>query len=272
MVQLCVFASISSNVYGVDGVVLIDQKRAMQGGVSSEDAPGFPVTISQPGSYRLSGNLTVPDASTTGIEITANHVTLDLNGFAIIGPNVCTGSPVTCTFSGGGVGIHAGSFQVGIVAPDGVRVVNGSVRGMGFHGVRLMGSGTVVEGVTTENNGGPGIVVGTGSVIDSSAISNGGTTGIIALNVRGSIASENRGIGIFVRPGGVASGNSSSQNGGDGITTTKGTLRGNSATLNKGFGMSVTCPASVVGNVALDNTLGNLRLLGAGCVGTDNVQ
>jgi hypothetical protein len=90
--------------------------------------------------------------------------------------------------------------------------------------------------------------------------------------VRGSIASENRGIGIFVRQGGVASGNYSGQNGGDGINATKGTLRGNSVTLNKGFGMSVTCPASVVGNVALDNTLGNLRLLGAGCLGTDNVQ
>jgi hypothetical protein len=271
MVQLCVFASISSSVYGVDGVILIDQKRALQGGVSPDDAPGFPVTISQPGSYRLSGNLTVPDASTTGIEITASHVTVDMNGFAIIGPNVCTGSPATCTFSGGGVGIHAGSFQVGVVAPDGVRVMNGSVRGMGFHGVRLMGSGTMVR-VTTQNNGGPGIVVGAGSVIDSSALQNGGTTGIISLNVRGSIATENRGVGIFVRQGGVASGNYSAQNGGDGISATKGSLAQNSATLNKGFGISVTCPASVVGNVALDNTLGNLRLIGAGCVGTDNVQ
>src|SRR5262245_22568311 len=39
-----------------------------------------PVTISQPGSYRLSSNLNVP-SNTNGIEISSNDVTIDLNGF-----------------------------------------------------------------------------------------------------------------------------------------------------------------------------------------------
>ena len=37
----------------------------------------FPLVISEPGSYRLSGNLTAP-ANTNGIDITANNVTIDL--------------------------------------------------------------------------------------------------------------------------------------------------------------------------------------------------
>src|SRR5438046_162421 len=41
--------------YASDGVVEINQARALAGGVTRGDAPGFPVTISQPGSYRLTG-------------------------------------------------------------------------------------------------------------------------------------------------------------------------------------------------------------------------
>ncbi len=93
MTQVCMLAAISSSLYAVDGVILIDQNHALIGNITPGDAPGFPVTISQPGSYRLSGDLIVPDANTTAIQITADHVTLDLNGFAIIGPTVCTSSP-----------------------------------------------------------------------------------------------------------------------------------------------------------------------------------
>src|SRR5262245_3116596 len=89
-------------------VVLIDQKSAQSGKVTEGDAAGFPVTISEPGSYRLNSNLVVTDASVTVIEITANDVTLDLAGFSIIGPNSCGGTPVVCTMSGGGgIGIKA---------------------------------------------------------------------------------------------------------------------------------------------------------------------
>jgi hypothetical protein len=74
-----------STLYAGDGVILIDQNRALAGNVTPVDAPGFPVTITQPGSYRLSGNLTA-GANVSGIEILASNVTLDLNGFTISGP------------------------------------------------------------------------------------------------------------------------------------------------------------------------------------------
>jgi len=61
----------------VDGVVLINQATVMGVG-------GFPYTITHPGSYRLSSNLTVP-AGPDGIDINTDNVTLDLNGFTITG-------------------------------------------------------------------------------------------------------------------------------------------------------------------------------------------
>src|SRR6266567_1525463 len=60
---------------GVDGTVLINQSTVMAAG-------GFPYMITQPGSYRLSGNLQAP-VNTSAIVITGVYVTLDLNGFSI---------------------------------------------------------------------------------------------------------------------------------------------------------------------------------------------
>jgi len=59
----------------VDGVVLINQSTIMAAG-------GFPYKITQPGSYRLTGNL-LADANKTAIEITSSNVSFDLNGFTI---------------------------------------------------------------------------------------------------------------------------------------------------------------------------------------------
>src|SRR6202011_4694295 len=125
-------AALSCNMYAVDGVVLIDQNRALAGGVTPGDTPGFPVTISVSGSYRLSGNLTVPDANTTAILITQDNVTIDLNGFSIIGPTVCVGSPTvtSCSPLGAGYGVDGGGHHS-------ITVINGSVRGMGNSGISL---------------------------------------------------------------------------------------------------------------------------------------
>jgi hypothetical protein len=81
---LAAFALVPLTAAAVDGVILIDQNKALAGSVTPGDAPGFPVTITRPGSYRLSGNLTLP-ASANGIAITSDGVFLDLNGFTITG-------------------------------------------------------------------------------------------------------------------------------------------------------------------------------------------
>jgi hypothetical protein len=63
--------------YAVDGVTLINQSTVMAAG-------GFPYKITQPGSYKLTGNLSVPNF-VSGLQIAVSNVTLDLNGFTISG-------------------------------------------------------------------------------------------------------------------------------------------------------------------------------------------
>lgn len=154
-----------------DGVTLITQKEADQGNVTTDDTRGFPVTISESGSYRLGSNLVVPDADTTAIDITAPNVVVDLNGFSILGP----GTP------GSGVGVHApfrGTFPAGNVT-----VKNGVITGMGGAGIRLFAS-CRVEGVHALSNG-AGVVVAFGCTVVNNSV-----------NI-------NRGVGIHVAGGSV---------------------------------------------------------------------
>lgn len=254
----------------VDGVVLIDQKSAMGGRVTPGDQPGFPVTISQPGSYRLSGNLVVSDPMTTAVQITADNVTLDLNGFTISGPNTCTPNPTTCAYTGtGAIGVMAVG-PAGVASPSNVRVMNGVVRGMGGHGIRMMGDGTVVENVQAVGNGGPGIVVGEGTVINSVAKLNASGTAIVGLIVKGCVATNNV-FGIFVRSGGVAIGNTAMNNAAGGISVNNATATGNTANNNATYGIDAICPGVLANNTAYNNQQANIRTNGA-CTMTGNTQ
>lgn len=246
-VSLFAIAAMVLGSGAVRAEVPIDQKSAQSGKVTAGDAPGFPVTLSEPGSYRLTSNLIV-EAGMTAIEITASDVTLDLGGFSIIGPNTCSGTPVVCSLSGGG-GIGVKAVADTGPSPENVRVQNGTVRGMSGHGIRLIGNGTVVERVHAVSNGGPGIVVGLGSIIDSVAMFNGSGASVVGLIVRGTVANNNV-FGIFIRAGGVAT--------------------GNSAISNAATGLSVQCPAVVVGNTTSNNGT-DLQLNGA-CAVANHAQ
>src|SRR4051794_19461257 len=87
-VFILMLLTISLPVFAVDGVVLISQSTVTAAG-------GFPFKITQPGSYKLTTNLVVP-ADKAGIQIAANDVTLDLNGFGITGAIVCDVQGITC--------------------------------------------------------------------------------------------------------------------------------------------------------------------------------
>ena len=106
--MLCLAALIVVSQSAYAQVVLIDRAKAMAGGVTPGDEPGFPVSITRPGSYRLTSNLRSPSA--VAIEIAADNVSLNLNGFAVIGPN--TFFPFLEGITGDGrkhVRIHNGS-------------------------------------------------------------------------------------------------------------------------------------------------------------------
>ncbi len=106
---------------------LIDQNKVLAGSVTPGDAPGFPLTISQPGSYKLTSNLYVP-AGSDGIQITADNVTLDLNGFTVLGT-------ATCSQNGSTLAVTCSQMQGNGVYAEGRKhaaVKNGTVRGFGF--------------------------------------------------------------------------------------------------------------------------------------------
>jgi hypothetical protein len=258
---------LSTGLYAADRVVLIDQDKAMSGNVTPGDEAGFPVTLSQSGSYRLTGNLTLPDNNTTGIEITADHVTIDLNGFSIIGPVVCHANPTGCSARGNGIGILAG--DIGTAGRQGIKILNGSITGVGLDGIQITGDGNFIEKVTADSNGRNGILLTDGTVVDCVAMVN-GSTGIAASSVRGSTAGQNRVDGIRVTS--LATGNVASANGLNGISAFNSTISNNTVQFNVQYGIDGGCPSSIVGNTALSNQAGNINISGPSCVLSNNAQ
>jgi hypothetical protein len=211
--------ALSGTASALEGVTLIDQARALEGRVTPGYAPGFPVEINLPGSYRLAGNLNVFNPNTTAIQINATNVTLDLNGFTVQGVTECgfdpSGTTFGCRNTGSGVGIEASNPRN---ASGGVAVLNGSVRKMGASGVSLMrmtgvtvrnvlsiGNGRngieafspLIDGVSASNNGGHGIQVNFGTLRDSMSTLNGGD-GIFAFHALliGNFVQGNSGYGL----------------------------------------------------------------------------
>jgi len=89
--------------------------------------------ITTEGLHRLTGNLKVVDPDRNVIEIAASNVTLDLNGYTISGPAVCSyGTPVTCTHS---TNIGNGIYASVLGKPLNLTIMNGSIHGMASYAI-----------------------------------------------------------------------------------------------------------------------------------------
>jgi hypothetical protein len=205
---------------GVDGEILINQAKANAGGVTPGDASGFPVTLSRPGRYKLSGNLGVP-AGEVGIEVTARDVTINFNGFTM-SSTVSSSQPA-----------------VGISARDiaGLRVMKGTITGFGSAAILNDGLGsafTVIENMRIVNN-----ISGIG----------------IGENVRvlnSTVANNTNGGGIICRSGCAIENNVITGNGGHGIAMWGGgVVLGNVIVANTNFGLVVSNGSSGYGNNVL---------------------
>lgn len=170
----------ASAAQAVDGAIEINQARALAGGVTSTDAPGFPVTLDTTGSYRLTGNLTVPDANTDAIVVDAENVTIDLGGFAILGITGCLGTSgnISCSNTGTGSGI---TTTAGFPVSTGTVVRNGTIYGMGAHCLELR-AGSWVDGVLVQFCGIDGIRAEDDSLVTNNRIRLVGSTGLYAVS------------------------------------------------------------------------------------------
>lgn len=208
--------------HAAEGVLEINQACATSisgcfpgdsGASTPGETDGFPVTIAQPGSYRLTSNLSLTSTSQTAIHATVGGVQIDLGGFTISGPNQCFGIPISsCTANTGG---HA------VLGAQDTAVRNGRIVGMGSNGVRLWYSARV-EDLHVSWSGLDGISVGEQSTVE------------------GCISASNGFSGISAGYRSVVRGNTSTGNAQDGFYVWSGVVQGNTATLNGGRGLYLT--------------------------------
>ncbi len=241
--------------HALDGQILINQSNALAGSVTPGDSPGFPVTLSQRGSYRLSSDLVVPDQNTTALQPTADNITIDLNGFSIAGPNLV----------GSGDGISAGSRT-------NVTVLNGTVTGMGARGVHL-GNKARAESLRVISNT-DGLQVGIDSLIREVTALNNRVAGIIVFgqsSITLSVASQNGEDGIQTGDSCLLSGNTTINNGRYGIVAgSNSTLLQSTITDNGNFGLLLGSHSGYAQNVIADNgTISGPQVSGGLQIGTN---
>ncbi len=242
----------------VDGVIEINQTCAAQTGCFSGDTAGFPVTIdgSAGGSYRLTGDLIVPDENTSGIVVSTTDIGIDLNNFTIIRSG-CEGATRDCTpalGTGSGVQMTSGTHR-------GLSVKNGSITGMGLYGV-ILGEQGEFSGLRLRWNRIDGISAGSGSTVSGNLAYENGRHGIFAnpgSTVVGNTAFNNGDDGISVQVGSTVSGNTAFGNGGDGISAFAGsTVQQNAVRENRDYGLNLNPTAAYRENVITGNSTGTV--------------
>ncbi len=228
----------SISIYSSDGILEINQVCALTGGCFTGDSGGSPVTITQAGSYRLTSNLTLADENASGIVVSAPNVTIDLNGFSIIGITTCDESPLVCspTGTGSGIGIQACTLDC-----ENLTVRNGSIIGAGNEGLALGKWGRAAD-LTVASNGNNGIQARNGVVVQNCSIRSNGGTGIVISTSGPSIFASN--------------------------------ITGNIIMANAGYGMNLSGPAVVVGNTITynekDGLFGDLAGYGGNVISSNN--
>lgn len=120
-----------------DGVTIITDRDAIAGNVTPGDAPGYPVTLSVPGSYRLGSDLVPRGTNINGIVANAPEIKVDFNGFTITGGTTALNGVV-------------GNFR-------GLTVTGGTIRGFFEDGIKAKAPQLMVDNMRLADNGQYGI-------------------------------------------------------------------------------------------------------------------
>jgi hypothetical protein len=223
---------LATPVQAADSEILLSQESAVAGGVMPGDEPGFPITLSTPGRYRLTSNLEVPEG-TDGIVIKADHVTLDFGGYALQGTRSATGE----------------ADATGIASyNDAIEIANGVITGFELFAIdsHTVGKYWTISNMRIVSNG-MGVSAGGYARVVGNNISSNGNYG---LSCQYCLVESN-----------VVAGNHD-----DGIDVKAGTVLGNMIADNRGYGISAFMLAYVMSGYG-NNTLINNN--GAGRLGTD---
>ncbi|MGV6852957.1 MAG: hypothetical protein ACWA5R_12390 [bacterium] len=247
---MLILALLSNQAFAENGIFEINQDCALLGCFSGDSA-GFPVTISETGSYQLTSDLSVTDLNQGGIDVTANdvRVNLNLNGHSIKGVATCAQDAngiVTSCDSGNGVGIN------GDVA-DYIKIENGFVSGFPGIGVSVR-TNAYIKNMDVSFNGSIGIY---GDIYTTAfrgqnlkTIGNAGT-GIVAPkgSILQDVISQRNGFsGVFTEDGSVLSSISAKINGQSGITISADSLLEYGSSENNGSRSTSDAGQGILGN------------------------
>jgi parallel beta-helix repeat protein len=210
--------------------------------------------ITQPGSYYLTGNITGVIGK-HGVEIAAHGVTLDLNGFDLVGVS--------------GMGDFDG-VSSSLLNMTNVTVINGSVRNWGGRGVDLVSAGSTacrIEGVLASGNAGRGIAAGVGSTVANCAAYNNGDGGIATLSdstVTGCAVYDNTGDGIVGGNNTAIVNCSAAANSGNGIAGANAVLISGCAARNNSLsGIECSIACLITANTCTSNVGAGIHTFGA---------
>jgi len=210
-----------------------------------------PFTITGPGSYYLSTNLT-GSSSSSGISISSSGVTLDLNGFTLRGvPGSLAGIYVTGAFTN-------------------VAVRNGSIVDWGNPGCDTsLAYNSELEHLTVSGNT-YGILVGAASLVRNCLVQSNLFDGIYNYGpglVSDCIAQNNGGAGIRVQFCAVRD-CVAQDNGGDGVSVVSGRVAGCQVRNNRAYG--IDAGSSTVDGCFTENNAQSGINAGADCMITRN--
>lgn len=212
----------------------------------------LPFTISSPGSYYLTGNLTAT-ADGNAITVAADNVTLDLNGFTLAGGG--TGSRRAILISGFHFGIcvrngtMSGWTNLSIASPQASGVIYENLRLVSnvLTGAILAGSSTTVRGCTVTFNNGSSIEainIGSNSSVSDCVVSNNGFVGLHVgadSTITNCTASGNAGTGIMAEHGCTIVNCTANNNGGSaGISAASASTVAHCTANNNGSGTGIT--------------------------------
>ncbi len=196
-------------------------------------------SLNASGSYILTSDIVAPAAYTgDGIAIDTDNVTLNMNGFALIGvAGSQRGIRITTTFR------------------YNISIYNGTVRDWGNDGVdAINASNSQLRNLRVYQNGGNGIVLGSGGTITGCtayANTGNGIRSAVDANITACVARSNSGNGITGGHGSTITGCTARQNSGDGIVAFSGAaITGCAAFFSGGDGINVGFGSVVSGCAA----------------------
>lgn len=228
---------------GVRAQITVDHSKVINGTVAPGIPAEYPLRLNKPGHYILTSDLWAP-AGKVGIQVSADNVTIDLNGFTLTSGVQCARfhpqpQLVTC-FDKNWQPVVENHFH-GIATNRIDTVVrNGRVKGFSGHGIWASGAITL-ENVIVGSNAGSGVVLGHVQTRSS--------------RLSGVVAESNAGDGARVQNA-LVERSVFSSNGRHGLQAARTAVLHSTVRGNLGLGLDALFPSTLLGLTMFDNAGG----------------